>query len=131
MDALSYIAIAQIYNYFGDYELPYNDGIVQAADFIRAVQDGVMPHIYNSLVVNKLFKNMQDMNFYTFAQTIFAYRMWVKACSAPEKAVNGSDIVFMNFADFEATYTKFPKRLQYLIENTEIPSQEDIDKTSA
>lgn len=31
------IAVASIYNYFSDYELPFNDGQVDKADFVRSV----------------------------------------------------------------------------------------------
>ena len=31
------IGVSYIYNYFSDYELPYNDGIVEKVDFIRSV----------------------------------------------------------------------------------------------
>ena len=30
------LAVSYIYNWFGDYELPYNDGIIKLADFMRA-----------------------------------------------------------------------------------------------
>ena len=56
-----FIGVAQIYNYFQDYELPYSDGIVEPEDFVRAVQDANMPPIYNSLVVNKLFIDMEQI----------------------------------------------------------------------
>jgi len=36
LDPLQFLAVAYIYNYFGDYELPFNDGIVSVADFLRA-----------------------------------------------------------------------------------------------
>jgi len=36
LSPLQFIAVAYLYNYFGDYELPFNDGIVSVADFIRA-----------------------------------------------------------------------------------------------
>jgi len=36
LDPMQFIAVAYLYNYFGDYELPFNDGIVSSADFIRA-----------------------------------------------------------------------------------------------
>jgi len=28
--------MASVYNFFGDYEIPYNDGIIEKHDFIRA-----------------------------------------------------------------------------------------------
>jgi hypothetical protein len=36
LSPLQFLAVSYLYNYFGDYELPYNDGIIQVADFIRA-----------------------------------------------------------------------------------------------
>jgi hypothetical protein len=36
LSPLQYIAVSYLYNYFGDYELPFNDGIVSVADFIRS-----------------------------------------------------------------------------------------------
>lgn len=58
LSPLQYLAVSYLYNYFGDYELPYNDGIIQVADFIRATQDGTLPHVYNAMTVNRLFVNM-------------------------------------------------------------------------
>lgn len=37
LEPLEFVAVAQIWNYFGDYELPYNDGLINSADFVRAV----------------------------------------------------------------------------------------------
>ena len=36
LSGLQFVAISYLYNYFGDYELPFNDGIIQKADFLRA-----------------------------------------------------------------------------------------------
>lgn len=58
---------AYIYNYFSDYELPYNDGIVEKVDFIRSVQDGMLPYIYNPMVVEMIFQDMDAMDFYALA----------------------------------------------------------------
>jgi len=58
---------AYIYNYFSDYELPYNDGIVEKVDFIRSVQDGMLPYIYNPLVVEMIFTDMDSMDFFGLA----------------------------------------------------------------
>jgi len=52
LTTMQLIAVSYIYNYFGDYELPYNDGEVEKVDFIRSVQDGMLPYIYNPLVVD-------------------------------------------------------------------------------
>ncbi len=84
-----FLGVAQIYNYFQDYELPYNDGIVEPEAFIRAVQDGSMPQIYNSLVIKKLFIDMDGLDFFSLCQTVWSYRMYIKvedgsAQTAPE-----------------------------------------------
>lgn len=52
LTTMQLIGVSYIYNYFGDYELPYNDGEVEKVDFIRSVQDGMLPYIYNPLVVD-------------------------------------------------------------------------------
>jgi len=36
LSPLQMMAVSYLYNWFGDYELPYNDGIIEAADFMRA-----------------------------------------------------------------------------------------------
>ena len=64
---VQFISISYLFNYFGDYELPYNDGMVSSADFIRAVQDGSFPYIYNSMTVDRIFVDMKDMSFFAFA----------------------------------------------------------------
>ena len=36
LSPLQMMAVSYLYNWFGDYELPYNDGIIKLADFMRA-----------------------------------------------------------------------------------------------
>jgi len=36
LSPLQMLAVSYLYNWFGDYELPYNDGIIESADFMRA-----------------------------------------------------------------------------------------------
>lgn len=36
LSPMQMLAVSYLYNWFGDYELPYNDGIIQIADFMRA-----------------------------------------------------------------------------------------------
>ena len=90
------MAIAQIYNYFNDYELPYNDGSIATADFMRACQEGSLPHVYNSMVIQRLVEDMDDsMNFFGFVQTVYSYRLWVNADKSPRKN-DGTDNITMD-----------------------------------
>lgn len=98
--------MAQIYNYFQDYELPYSDGVVEPEDFIRAVQDANMPPIYNSMVVKKLFVDMEAMDFFSLCQTIWSYRMYIRphgveADITPGGAMTGP-LVTMSYPRFQA-----------------------------
>jgi hypothetical protein len=69
--------VAQIFNYFQDYELRYSDGIVENEDFIRAVQEAEMPQIYNSMIIKKLFIDMDGLDFFGLAQSIWTYRAFL------------------------------------------------------
>lgn len=51
---------------------------------------------------------MQNMTFFAFAQTVFAYRVYVAGVAAPEKANNGSDVLTLDLPSFTALLTKFP-----------------------
>ncbi len=48
---VQFIAVATVFNFFGDYEIPYNDGIIEKNDFVRAAQDGNLPFVYTPIVV--------------------------------------------------------------------------------
>jgi hypothetical protein len=130
-----FIGVAQIYNYFQDYELPYSDGIVEPEDFIRAVQDANMPPIYNSLVVNKLFIDMEGMDFFSLCQTIWSYRMYTLPHGVDMDITPGDHSmgpkVTMSFPRFEAIVNLLPKGVQNLIKTSMVPSVEEIEKASA
>ena len=62
------------------------------------------------------------MSFVAFAQTIFAYRLFVE-CAMPgvTKAVNDAEVLTLDDANFKLCYTKLPQRLVYLIDSSEVP----------
>ncbi len=33
---MDFIAVSSIFNYFADYEIPFNDGFVEKSDFLNA-----------------------------------------------------------------------------------------------
>lgn len=74
------------------------------------------------MTIERLFVNMKQLSFVAFAQTIFGYRLYVE-CAMPGKtvAVNGSDVLTLDDANFKLCYTKLPKRLVYLIDSSEVP----------
>jgi hypothetical protein len=47
-----------------------------------------------------MLKDMSDLTFFGFAQTIFAYRTYVASIPVPEKAENNSDLLAMSLAGF-------------------------------
>lgn len=52
------------------------------------------------------------MNFFAFAQTIFAYRLYVDSTiGSKATATNGGDVLTMKEADFLTCITKLPERL--------------------
>jgi hypothetical protein len=77
LDLEASIAFSSIFNFFSDYELPFKDGIVKKEMFLRAAQDGYLPNQYNAFVVNRLFEDGVEMDFYVLAISIKALRMFV------------------------------------------------------
>jgi len=121
------IGVAYIYNYFSDYELPYNDGYVEKVDFIRSVQDGMLPSIYNPLVVDQIFEGMEALDFFALSQSVYGFRTYL-ANSSPD-AVN-PQLKTMNLAQLTTLAAQFPKRLQSLINNSDVPVQANIEAAS-
>ena len=127
LNPLQLMGTAYIYNYFSDYELPYNDGIVEKVDFIRSVQDGMLPYIYNPLVVEMIFTDMDSMDFYALAQSVFGFRTFLK--NSDPDATNPL-LKTMNLAKFQALVLTYPARLQTVITNSDVPTQVEIETAS-
>lgn len=53
--------------------------MIASADIIRACQEGSLPHTYNSMIISRLVEDMDNQTFYGFVQTVYAYRLYVKA----------------------------------------------------
>lgn len=45
---------------------------------MRASQDDRLPDVYNGIVINNLFKEMADMDFFALALSIKALRIYVE-----------------------------------------------------
>jgi len=121
------IGVSYIYNYFSDYELPYNDGVVTKADFVRSVQEGNLPIIYNPLVVDFIFEDMDQFDFYTLCQTIFGLRQYLANSLPNPQNPQLKQMIGAKFSDLIKTY---PARLQYLVQNSDVPTQADIETNS-
>jgi hypothetical protein len=48
------------------------------------------------MVVQRLYDSMEEMNFFGFAQTIYAYRLYVRSDNAPKKEGN-ADLISMTY----------------------------------
>lgn len=131
-----FIAVAQIFNYFEAYELPYSDGIVEPQDFIRAVQEANLPEIYNPLVIDKLFIDMDGLDFVSLCATVWAYRAYQTqgtAAATDFTASSGSlgRIITLSQPRFTEILTSFPARVRNVIDNSGVPDQATIETASA
>lgn len=71
-------------------------------DFIRAVQDGKLPYEYNSMVINILFEEMSEMDFFSLAKTIHAFRSYIKKYDGVTlpKTPDPKKYISMNYAKY-------------------------------
>lgn len=87
----------------------------------------MLPYIYNPLVVEMIFTDMDSMDFYALAQSIFGFRTFLK--NSDPDAVNPL-LKTMNLAKFEALVLTYPARLQTVITNSDVPTQKEIETAS-
>lgn len=105
--------------------------MVKVADFVRAVQDGSLPYVYNSMVVSKMFQDMDELDFYGLAQTIYAFRLYKsKTHNSLAQAAKDPNEFSLNKDDFKKITLTMPTRLQNLINNTMIPTLDQVEKAS-
>ena len=126
------VSVTSVYNFFSDYEIPFKDGIIDFQLFLRAAQDGYLPHIYNAFVVHKLFEEVDEMDFYALAICIKALRMYVaKYEDIPEDqaqiSIDGIRDVTMNKVKFKKAIESLPVVSANLIENSYVPKQQDVE----
>lgn len=81
------------------------------------------------MIVQRLYESMEEMNFFGFAQTIYAYRLYVRSDTAPAKE-GKADLISMTYPQYQAAIAEFPTRLKYVITNSEVPTLELIEKAS-
>ena len=48
---MQFIAIANYYDYFGDYEIPLDEGFIKEEDLLYACQEMMLPPIYKSYII--------------------------------------------------------------------------------
>jgi len=48
------------------------------------------------MITQRLYENMEEMNFFGFAQTIYAYRLYVRSNDSPAKEGN-ADLISMTY----------------------------------
>ena len=88
----------------------------------------MLPAIYNPLVVEQIFEDMESLDFYSLSQSVYGFRTFLKY-SSPD-AVN-PQLKTMNLDQFTTLSTSFPPRLINLITNSDVPLQADIEASSA
>lgn len=126
------MAMGSLYNYFSDYEIPFADGMIKKALFIRAAQDGYLPHVYNAQIIKILFEDDEDMDFLEFAISVKALRLYLDDYGmAPSQDTFQQSArynpVSMSKEKFMLAYKKLPTVFQYLMESSYVPSVQEIE----
>ncbi len=73
---MDFIAVSSIFSYFADYEIPFNDGFVEKSDFLNAALEASLPFIYTASMINNLFADLKNMDFFSLCLSIYAYRIF-------------------------------------------------------
>lgn len=82
------------------------------------------------MVVQRLFEDIKELSFFGLAQTIFAYRLYLRATHTPVDGGAG-ETVHMTKEDFNKIIDeRFPKRLQHLINSSKVPTYAEIETAS-
>lgn len=75
------------------------------------------------MIVQRLFEDMEEMNFFGFSQTIYAYRLYIKSDDSGTLEA-GAPVISMTYAQYQTAIADFPSRLKYLIANSQVPTIE-------
>ena len=50
-----FIGVAHVYNYFNEYQVPFDEGFVYLNDVLKATQEEMLPFIYTPFNVKTMF----------------------------------------------------------------------------
>lgn len=79
----------------------------------------MLPYIYNPMAVEQLFEDMESMDFFALAQSVYGFRKFLK--HTDPDSVN-PNLRTMNLAKFNAMLLTFPSRLQNVMNNSDVPT---------
>ena len=122
---MQFIGIANYYNYFGDFVVPYDQGFVQEDDMLQAVQYQMLAPIYTAYVIRAFFEESTKLNFFNLACSLHTFKEYTAACADKTK------INCLVLADFTgAIFPKLPARVQAVITATKVPEYQAIEDAS-
>jgi len=68
------VGIANYYNYFGDFEVPYDQGFVLEEDMMQAVQFQMLAPIFTPYVVRAMYEETNKLNFFNLACSLHSFK---------------------------------------------------------
>lgn len=118
IDFVQFVGIAHLFYYFTEFSLPFDDGIINRKDVMRAIDEGVLPTTLTPKQVIDMFEGLEEMPYRGFAGLLWAQRQF----SRYDEDKNGflSEGEFLSVLDTP----RFNPELLTLIDSLPMPTQE-------